>query len=724
MAGEGFSNSLAHVLAELEQVDLCLRLHVHRARRVREIDDRFAGLYISEQEVDEICIAPAGLPRWAAAPTAEVEDSFLRAVDELSARIAARKTLSNVPLRLDWLINLFRLDQLDLRVLLVCIAPEIDLRYERLFAYLQDDVQKRWPTVDLVLNLLCPTLAAKLEARQRFTMSAPLIEHRLIEVFDDPARPHASLLGKCLRVDPRIVGFLLGSDEIDPMLARCARWVRSDMAGTNHPVDKKAVAGGKALALPAQAGPLFVHLQGPDETARQQWASANAGAAGASLLVVDGDRLLAEKDRTFEVLAQHAVRDAALRGAALYWNGVDALLAEDHRPQRIALLRAATRYAGYTYLAGTRTWDGTASADGIRVLRVQLLLPNATERGEIWCAAVGDNPPPAVEAELPALAGRFRFTAEDIHAAVGDARDRAIIRGGPVEPQDVYAACRARSGRRLDELAKKIQPHYGWRDLVLPVDALTHLNEFCEQIRHRPRVFEDWGFEQKLSLGRGLHALFAGPSGTGKTMAAEIIARELNLDLYKIDLSGVVSKYIGETEKNLARIFSEAEATSAILFFDEADALFGKRSEVKDAHDRYANVETSFLLQRMEEHDGVTILASNLRRNIDEAFLRRLSFVVQFPFPEEAERLRIWECMFPAATPRADDLDLRFMARQFKLAGGNIKNVVLAAAFLAASDGGKISMTHVIRATKRELQKMGNTHVSAEFGEYAPMAAT
>ena len=235
-------------------------------------------------------------------------------MDELSARIAARKTLSNVPLRLDWLINLFRLDQLDLRVLLVCIAPEIDLRYERLFAYLQDDVQKRWPTVDLVLNLLCPTLAAKLEARQRFTMSAPLIEHRLIEVFDDPARPHASLLGKCLRVDPRIVGFLLGSDEIDPMLARCARWVRSDMAGTNRPVVEKALAGGKALALPAQAGPLFVHLQGPDETARQQWASANAGAAGASLLVVDGDRLLAEKDRTFEVLAQHAVRDAALRG--------------------------------------------------------------------------------------------------------------------------------------------------------------------------------------------------------------------------------------------------------------------------------------------------------------------------------------------------------------------------------------------------------------------------
>jgi SpoVK/Ycf46/Vps4 family AAA+-type ATPase len=273
----------------------------------------------------------------------------------------------------------------------------------------------------------------------------------------------------------------------------------------------------------------------------------------------------------------------------------------------------------------------------------------------------------------------------------------------------------------LGELAKKIEPHFQWGDLVLPRDVLHQLQEVTAQVKYRTRVFEEWGFEQKLSLGRGLHALFAGPSGTGKTMAAEIMASELGLDLYKIDLSNVVSKYIGETEKNLARIFDEAEATSAILFFDEADALFGKRSEVNDAHDRYANVETSFLLQRMEEYAGMTILATNLRRNMDDAFLRRLAFAVQFPFPEEPERLRIWRAVFPAATPRARDLDLEFMARQFKLAGGNIKNVALAAAFLAATDGGVVSMAHVIRATRRELQKMGRSHANAEFGAYARM---
>ena len=221
-----------------------------------------------------------------------------------------------------------------------------------------------------------------------------------------------------------------------------------------------------------------------------------------------------------------------------------------------------------------------------------------------------------------------------------------------------------RSTSRLAQLAKKVDPRCTWDDLVLPGDAKVQLREICEQVRLHGRVFEEWGFGRKLSLGKGLHALFSGPSGTGKTMAAEIMAAELELELYKIDLSGVVSKYIGETEKNLDRVFAEAEATSAVLFFDEADALFGKRSDVKDAHDRYANIETSFLLQRMEEYDGVTILATNLRRNLDEAFSRRLAFVVQFPFTEAAERLLIWHRVFPAVTPRSEDVDLGFMARR------------------------------------------------------------
>ena len=226
---------------------------------------------------------------------------------------------------------------------------------------------------------------------------------------------------------------------------------------------------------------------------------------------------------------------------------------------------------------------------------------------------------------------------------------------------------------------------------------------------------EKWGFGAKLSLGKGINALFVGPSGTGKTMAAEIIAQELQLDLYKIDLSGVVSKYIGETEKNLDRIFTAAENANAILLFDEADALFGKRSEVRDSHDRYANIEVSYLLQKMEQFEGITILATNLRQNLDEAFVRRLAFTVHFPSPGEADRRRIWEGIWPSAVPLGQDVDLAFLARQFKLTGGNIKNIALAAAFLAARNGTVISQTHLLQATRREFQKLGKALSEVEL---------
>jgi SpoVK/Ycf46/Vps4 family AAA+-type ATPase len=270
----------------------------------------------------------------------------------------------------------------------------------------------------------------------------------------------------------------------------------------------------------------------------------------------------------------------------------------------------------------------------------------------------------------------------------------------------------------LNDLAKKIVPHYDWDALILPDDAREQLREICAQMEHRHRVLEEWGLGRRMAMGKGLTALFAGNSGTGKTMAADVIASSLGLDLYKIDLSGIVSKYIGETEKNLSSIFREAETSNAILFFDEADALFGKRSEVKDAHDRYANIETAYLLQRMEEYLGVVILATNLKMNLDEAFLRRLTFVVDFPMPEQPDRLRIWESIVAHEMPLADDVDIPFMARQFKIAGGNIRNIVLAAAYLAADEGSEVAMHHFIRATRREYQKLGRMVTDAEFGPY------
>jgi SpoVK/Ycf46/Vps4 family AAA+-type ATPase len=261
----------------------------------------------------------------------------------------------------------------------------------------------------------------------------------------------------------------------------------------------------------------------------------------------------------------------------------------------------------------------------------------------------------------------------------------------------------------LAGLALPVAPRSVWNDLVLPEDATAQLREICAQFVHRQQVLGAWGFGSKLSYGKGINALFAGPPGTGKTMAAEVVANELGIDLYKIDLASVVSKYIGETEKNLDRIFTAAAQANAILFFDEADALFGKRSEVKDSHDRYANLEISYLLQKMEQYEGVAILASNLRQNLDEAFVRRLNFIVHFPFPDADSRRRIWAGAWPAATPLADDIDVDSLARQHKLSGGDIKNVALAASFLGAAEGAQVTARHVLQATSRTYQKLGKT---------------
>jgi SpoVK/Ycf46/Vps4 family AAA+-type ATPase len=324
------------------------------------------------------------------------------------------------------------------------------------------------------------------------------------------------------------------------------------------------------------------------------------------------------------------------------------------------------------------------------------------------------------DSALDALAGRFRLTPRQIDRAALAARDLAWLRapGEPPSAGDLFEGARRESRHGIASLARRIDPLYSWDDIVLPDDALAQLRELCARVILRHRVLEEWGFERRLSLGTAASALFSGPSGTGKTMAAEIIARDVGLDLFKINLAAVVSKYIGETEKNLDRIFRAAETANAILLFDEAEALFGKRSEVRDSHDRYANIEIAYLLQKMEEYEGVAILATNLRQNVDESFLRRLAFTIHFPFPDEAERRRIWARIWPPETPRGEDVDLDLLAREFRFAGGNIKNVALAAAFGAAQDGGCVTMNHVLHATRREYQKLGKALAVEQVGAH------
>jgi len=318
------------------------------------------------------------------------------------------------------------------------------------------------------------------------------------------------------------------------------------------------------------------------------------------------------------------------------------------------------------------------------------------------------------------LANKFQLTGGAIYSVCREAAARAMLRdqNDAVSLPEIESAARGQSSHGLCRLAQKIRCLHDWPDLVLPASCIRQLREVCSSERFRHVVYTQWGYDRRLAQGKGLNALFCGPSGTGKTMAAGIIAAELALDLYKIDLSSVVSKYIGETEKQLNQIFHEASSSNAILFFDEADALFGKRSEVRDAHDRYANVEVAYLLQKMEEYEGIVILATNFRRNMDDAFTRRMHHIIEFPFPDADLRERIWKGLVPAGAPLADDVNFGFLARQFELSGGNIRNVALAAAFLAAESGGNISMEHFIHGTARELQKLGKLPSRSEFREY------
>jgi vesicle-fusing ATPase len=333
----------------------------------------------------------------------------------------------------------------------------------------------------------------------------------------------------------------------------------------------------------------------------------------------------------------------------------------------------------------------------------------------LWGEWLGTPVPADVETAVEEIAQHFRLGAR---AVAGIAREM-VVSAGPDEPDvDVAAAlrrlCRERARVRLDGLAQRIAPEATWDDLVLPAGHLELLHDIARHVRHRTQVYERWGFAERESRGLGVTALFAGESGTGKTLAAEVLAADLGLDLYRIDLSATVSKYIGETEKNIRRLFDAAEASGAVLLFDEADALFGKRGEVKDGHDRYANLEVAYLLQRMESYHGLAILTTNMRSHIDRAFLRRLRFVIQFPFPDRDQRADIWRRVFPAAAP-LHGIDPDALARM-TVPGGSIRSIALSAAFAAAEDGTPVTVDHVMRAARVEYAKSERSLTDAEAG--------
>jgi AAA+ superfamily predicted ATPase len=673
--------------------------------------DEFRGLHLDQRECERLLQQEPGVPRLAAGPR--------------GAHAWSPAEPGGGPL--EELARTFGLSDFDVDVLLVALAPELDLRYERLYAYLQDDVTSRRPTVDLALNLLCSSREEKLVRRVHFGPGAPLLRTGLVELASDQAEGRPPLLSQALQVDPQVVRYLFGQPGLDlPLAAFC------DLRQPPNPLSQAPVAEGTKTRLRMllrdamdREAPLFLRFRGPPGVGKRMTASGLASEAGARLLIADL-ATLPERD-SFAATMRLLFRGALLSAAVLYLTGLDAT-----EPGRGAVLRRCLTdregpHPSVVVLAGA----DRLPALGAPMLTVEFPPPSFQRRRGCWRESLAAVRVAVADQDLDALAGRFRLTPGEVEAAVADARNRGRWRhagdgdgdalgaaGGPdagLTISDLFGAARAASGQELAALARKIEPKQSWPDLVLPEDQLRQLREICDQAAHRHTVYDAWGFGRRLSLGKGLNVLFAGPPGTGKTMAAEVIAGELQLDLYTIDLASVVSKYIGETEKNLARIFAVAERANAILLFDEADALYGKRSEVRDAHDRYANIEVGYLLQRMDDYEGIAVLATNLRQHLDEAFLRRMHAVVEFPMPGEDLRHRIWKVVFPREAPVDPLVDFALLARELKLAGGSIRNIAVTAAFHAAADGQVIRMEHLGRAARREYQKLGRTWGEPEW---------
>jgi hypothetical protein len=568
------------------------------------------------------------------------------------------------------LATIFGLSAFERDVLLLCAGVELDSSLADLCATLHGDPGRRFATFGLAL--------AALEGAHWSALAPAALLRRwqLVELVDP-----GSITAGALRIDERILHHLAGVEYLDVRLEGIVE------TGAVVPLAPSQAAVAARVADLLDVGDRAA-LCGADAPARRAVAAAAARQLGFGVLVVRADALPPDG----EPLARLCAREAALTGAVLVVECRDG----DGDPVRAAALERFVDRLDAAALTSAREPFPGLDRPGPRI---DVARPTHDEQRALWIGALG--PAAAgLDGGVDALVSHFDLEAGVIARAAAAA---ATAREGDVLPA-IWQECRVQARPRLDDLAARIEPAASWDDLVLPEAQLATLRQIAAQVRARTTVHNRWGFAARSSRGLGTAALFSGAAGTGKTMAAEVLAGELDLDLYRIDLSAVVSKYIGETEKNLRRVFDSAEGSGAILLFDEADALFGKRTEVRDSHDRYANIEVSYLLQRMEAYRGLAILTTNLEGALDQAFMRRLRFVVRFPFPDAAQRREIWQRTFPAATP-VGTVDVDALAR-LDVAGGNIRNIGINAAFLAADSGQRVEMEHVLAAARSEYAKL------------------
>lgn len=700
-----------YLFDELRKLDTILEAAFHQKNAGHERNKFFTtDLYISPDYIASLFSQEKkknGLVPGLEKRLAEIDREICSRLEK------TQKTAGSFPL--DYCTRLFSLSEQEKLVLLLAFAPHVDSKYEKIFSYFHDALDLKLPSAGLVYDLFF-TLYGGESATSVFDEENSLLYWNLISFGEEGASLPVS---RTFFIEPAMAGFLLAGKISLPEkfhLFEEPPFSWEALAVSQKTFERLQNVSEYLQAPEEKEEALLISFSGTGELAKFKSACALANDAGLSLIEIDTGALLTQ-GRPFGFYLRTAVRAAVLTGSALFFK--KAGLAEQKDSTRFfeSFIEEFLRYNIPVFLSSGEFAD-IPREHGSRFHDIFFDVPDFEMRKRVWTGvneALGSFP----EEIVHDLAGSFEFTEEQILGAFEHARKRSLGGGDEqIKLEDLLEGCRFQSQGKLGSLGVKLESSYRISDVVLPGELYEQISEIIYHSRFKRQVYDTWGFGKKVAYGRGISVLFSGPSGTGKTMMASALGNELKLDVYKIDLSSVVSKYIGETEKNLSRIFREAATSNAVLFFDEADAIFGKRTEVKNSHDRYANIEVSYLLQKMEEYEGITILASNFRQNIDEAFLRRMQFVMEFPFPDKKDREKIWQTMFPSEAPVSDEINFDFLADKLDVTGGNIKNMAVSAAFIASGEEEPIGMRHVLLAAKREYKKLNKSFLEHDFSPY------
>lgn len=685
------------------------------------------GLAITVEEVDRIMAGEYGLSY-----IGMVEPGYLELLQASRRHMVSREEAcrqKGVFLPLLHVRDAFGLTDFEMFCIVVCVAVETDRKYEKLFGFIQDDVSARMPTIGMALALYMLLGDIDDDAENIMQLDCKLFRYFM----NDPKREDVtrSRLSRSMRLCERMYSFLTGTvmfedriekyysvempEELPELLVdidiqQRLRNCVNQLMGTPD-----LYTGSKGTAF---------YLHGPQGSGKRLQLRHLFKHIGIPVVMADMQAVPLDEVEAEKVIDTFVCETILNRGALCLCNFHMLLDQEDERLGEQAaakLLLRVSRHVRVLFILSELEWKPLEEDIPYTMLTFPLEIPNNAERLGLW-QQLSRKYKLADTVDLTGLSNKFRFTPGQISKVLQETGLEAELSGaGVIDEDSLYRVCISQASHKLERKATKITPAFGWDDLIIPEDQKKLLREACNQIQYRHVVYNSWGFDKKLPYGRGLSMLFYGPPGTGKTMGAQVMANELKLEMYRVDLSQTISKYIGETEKNLREVFDEAAKTSAILFFDEADSLFGKRSEVKDAHDKYANTETSYLLQKMEEYEGITILATNLIQNFDEAYRRRLKYIINFPMPGCATRKLLWQKVFPPGIPMENGIDFDFLAERFELSGSNIKNIALSASFLAAAANGDLTMGHILRALKQELSKAGKVIMRQDMGGYGDL---